>query len=65
MNEGAVLFTFGGGVAKDFLDLFVGGVLSKSAHDVGDLAVSHLVVTHPVEESKGLLVVWSENKDGS
>ena len=49
--------TFSGGVSQNFGHLLVGGVLSQSTHDVSDLVVSHLVVTHPVEKTEGLLVV--------
>lgn len=57
--------TFWGGVAEKELDLLVGGVLSQSTHDVGDLVVGHLVITHFVEESKGLSVVCSQEKGNS
>lgn len=50
-------FTVSGGVAQNFVHLLVGGVLSQSAHDVSDLVVRHLVVTHPVEQTEGLSVV--------
>lgn len=49
--------TISRGVSQQLADLLVGGVLSQSAHDVSDLVISHLVVTHPVEQTEGLLVV--------
>lgn len=52
-----VCLTFIGGVAQDFAHLLVGGVLSQGAHDISDLVVSHLRVTHPVKETESLLVV--------
>lgn len=52
------------GVSKQFVHLLVGGVLSQSAHNVSDLVVSHLVVTHPVEQAEGLPVVyWMEGEE--
>lgn len=52
-----VHLTLSGGVSQHFGHLLVGGVLSQSAHDVGDLVVSHLVVSHSVEETESLPVV--------
>ena len=49
--------TFVGGVSQDGFHLLVGGVLSQGAHDVGDLVVAYLVVTHPVEQTEGLPVI--------
>lgn len=49
--------TLSAGVSQHFGHLLVGGVLAQSAHDVGDLVVSHLVVSHSVEESESLPVV--------
>lgn len=58
--------TFSRGVAQNFVHLLVGGVLSQSAHDVSDLVVRHLVVTHPVEQTEGLPVVCGvEGRDDS
>lgn len=51
------------GVSQQFANLLVGGVLSQSAHDVSDLVVSHLVVTHPVEQTEGLLVVCGVERE--
>lgn len=54
------------GVSKQFVHILVGGILSQSAHDVSDLVVSHLVVTHPVEQTKGLPVVyWKEGEENT
>lgn len=49
--------TISRGAAQKFGHLLVGGVLSQSAHDVGDLVVGHLVVAHPVKQTEGLPVV--------
>lgn len=49
--------TISSGVSQQFGHLLVGGVLSQCAHDVSDLVVGHLVVTHPVEQTEGLPVV--------
>lgn len=51
--------TLGAGVAQDFVDVLVGGVLAQGAHDVGNLVVGHLAVTNSVKETKSLLEVWS------
>lgn len=56
--------TISRGVSQQFCDILVGGVLSKSAHDVGDLVVGHLVVTHPVEQSESLPVVCGVEGEG-
>lgn len=56
-QELPVFPTISRGVAQQFGHLLVGGVLSQSAHDVGDLVVGHLVVAHPVEQTEGLPVV--------
>lgn len=55
-----VYLTISGGVSQHFVHLLVGGVLSQSAHDVSDLVVSHLVVTHSVKQTEGLSVVCRE-----
>lgn len=55
-----VSLTVSGGVSQQLGHLLVGGVLSQSAHDVGDLVVSHLAVAHPVEQAEGLPVVCGE-----
>lgn len=52
--------TISSGVSQQFGHLLVGGVLSQCAHDVSDLVVGHLVVTHPVEQTEGLPVVCGE-----
>ncbi len=59
-----VCLTISGGVSQQFVHLLVGGVLSQSAHDVGDLVVSHLVVADSVEQTEGLPVVCRAGTGG-
>lgn len=45
-------------VAKDFLDLSICGVLSKSSHDISNLAVGDFAFTCPVKEQESLFEVF-------